>query len=120
MAAARYDVDHALIKAIIHVESGFDHRAVSNKGAQGLMQLMPQTSQQLHILNPFDPQQNIDGGTRYLRRMLDNFRGNLPLSLAAYNAGPELVQKTGTIPPIPLIEQYVHKVLQMYRHYKNP
>ncbi len=117
--ASRYGVDDALIKAIIHIESGFNHKAVSRKGAEGLMQLMPSTSRDLKVYNPFDPRQNIDGGTRYFRKMMDNFDGNISLSLAAYNAGPALVKRIGRIPAIPETRDYVRKVLKMYRIYKN-
>ncbi len=117
--ASRYGVDDALIKAIIHIESGFNHKAVSRKGAEGLMQLMPETSKDLQVYNPFDPRQNIDGGTRYFRKMMDNFNGNISLSLAAYNAGPALVKRIGRIPAIPETRNYVRKVLRMYRIYKN-
>lgn len=117
--AARYGIDYALIKAIIHIESGFDHRAVSSKGARGLMQLMPTTARELRVQNSFDPRQNIDGGTRYFRKMLDTFNGNLSLSLAAYNAGPGVVQRVGHVPPIPETREYVRKVLKMYERYKK-
>ena len=115
----RYQVDPQLIKAIIHTESDFDHRAVSKHGAQGLMQLMPETARDLQVANPFNPRENIDGGTRYLRWLLDNFNGDLMLSLAAYNAGPGLVSRTGGVPRIPETLHYVNKVLKRYKAYKN-
>lgn len=115
----RYQVDPTLIKAIIRAESDFDHRAVSRRGALGLMQLMPDTARELHVANPFNPQQNIDGGTRYIRQMLDSFNGNLTLSLAAYNAGPGLVTRTGGVPDIPETQQYVTKVMRQYKDYKR-
>lgn len=115
----RYDVDPPLIKAIIHAESDFDHRAVSKTGAQGLMQLMPETARELRVYNPFNPQENIDGGTRYFRKMLDIFNGNLILSLAAYNAGPGLVSRTGGVPRITETRRYVNKVLKQYKIYKS-
>lgn len=118
-AAKRYKVDPPLIKAIIHTESGFDPRAVSRRGAQGLMQLMPGTSQELKVANPFNPRENIDGGTRYFRRMLDSFDNNLILSLAAYNAGPGLVKRTGGVPKIKETRRYVNKVLKYYKMYKQ-
>lgn len=116
--AKRYKVEPSIIKAIIHVESDFDHQAVSKKGAQGLMQLMPGTSRELRVSNPFNPRENIDGGTRYFRRILDSFKGDLTLSLAAYNAGPGLVARTGGVPKIRETQRYVSKVLKQYKVYK--
>ncbi len=115
----QYQVDPPLIKAIIQAESDFNHRAVSRRGALGLMQLMPDTARELHVVNPFNPRENIDGGTRYLRQILDSFNGNLTLSLAAYNAGPGLVTRTGAVPEIPETQQYVTKVLRQYKEYKR-
>ncbi len=115
----QYQVDPTLIKAIIRAESDFDHRAVSRRGALGLMQLMPDTARELHVTNPFNPRENIDGGTRYLRQILDSFNGNLTLSLAAYNAGPGLVTRTGAVPEIPETQQYVTKVIRQYKEYKR-
>ena len=117
--ARRYQIDASLIKAVIHAESDFDHRALSSKGAQGLMQLMPDTARELNVRNPFNPKENIDGGTRYLRQLLDSFNGNLNLSLAAYNAGPGLVARTGAIPKIPETQNYVAKVVRQYKTYKQ-
>jgi len=115
----RYNVDPYLIKAIIRAESGFDCNAQSGKGAQGLMQLMPGTARDLNVANPFDPRANIDGGTRYFRTMLDTFNGNIPLSLAAYNAGPNLVKQTNRMPEIPETVEYVQRVLHHYKAYKG-
>ncbi len=115
----RYQVDPPLIKAIIQTESDFDHRAVSRRGAQGLMQLMPETARDLQVGNPFNPRENIDGGTRYLRSLLDSFNNDLILSLAAYNAGPGLVSRTGGVPQITETREYVNKVLKRYKAYKN-
>lgn len=117
--AQRYQLDPPLIKAIIHTESYFNSRAVSRRGAQGLMQLMPETSRDLQVANPFNPQENIDGGTRYLRSLLDSFNGDLIRSLAAYNAGPGLVSRTGGVPQIQETREYVYKVLKQYKVYKN-
>ncbi len=115
----RHDVDPLLIKAIIKAESGFNCNAVSNQGAMGLMQLMPGTASDLRVNNPLDPRANIDGGTRYFRAMLDTFHGNIPLSLAAYNAGPNLVKQTNKIPQIPETVEYVQRVLHNYKGYKG-
>jgi soluble lytic murein transglycosylase-like protein len=117
--ARRYNVDPHLIKAIIRTESDFNHRAVSRQGAQGLMQLMPETARELRVFNPFNPKENIDGGTRYFRRLLDTFGGDVKLSLAAYNAGPGQVKQANGIPPIPETIRYVKKVLHQYRVYKT-
>lgn len=115
----RYLVDPDLIKAVIRTESGFNRYAVSSKGAQGLMQLMPETAREMKVRDPFNPSQNIAGGVRYLRYLLDSFNGNLTLTLAAYNAGPTLVRKIGRVPQIPETIRYVEKVLAFYRSYKN-
>jgi hypothetical protein len=113
-----YNVDPSLIKAIIHTESDFNDQAVSRAGAQGLMQLMPGTARDLRVTNPFDPQENIDGGTRYFRSLLDIFNEDLVLSLAAYNAGPGLVTRTGGVPDIAETQHYIKKVLKRYKVYQ--
>ncbi|MDH4316849.1 MAG: lytic transglycosylase domain-containing protein [Desulfobulbaceae bacterium] len=118
-AAKQFQIDSSLLKAIIVVESSFNPRAVSKKGAKGLMQLMPKTARELRVTDPFDPRQNIFGGTRYLRQLLNLFEGNLPLSLAAYNAGPTRVTKDGTIPAITETRNYVRRVLSYYDYYQR-
>jgi len=113
----RYRIDPNLIRAVIRTESSFNRYAVSKKGAQGLMQLMPATARELRVADPFDPHQNIDGGTRYLRQLMDTFDGSLTLTLAAYNAGPTLVKKVNRIPKIPETVTYVKRVLGHYKGY---
>jgi soluble lytic murein transglycosylase-like protein len=118
-ASRRHGVDFSLLKAIIQAESSFNPQAVSKKGARGLMQIMPQNYPALNIKDPFDPQQNIMGGTRYFRKLFDRYNGKLALTLSAYNAGPTIVDRYQRIPPIPETERYVEKVMRYYRHYKN-
>ena len=110
-AAARHGVAPDLVEAVIRVESAFNPRAVSNKGAQGLMQLMPRTASSLGVRDAFDPRENIEGGVRHLRYLLDKYPGNLPLALAAYNAGEKAVDNHRGIPPYAETQQYVQKVL---------
>jgi len=113
-AAAKHNLDPALVKAVIGVESGWNPAAVSNKGALGLMQLIPTTAGQMGVGNAFDPVQNVDGGAAYLRSLLDRFHGDLEKSLAAYNAGPGLVERVGGVPNIPETQSYVRKVTDSY------
>jgi soluble lytic murein transglycosylase-like protein len=114
-SASRFQVDPDLVRAVIRVESGFDAKAVSSKGAMGLMQLIPATAQRFGVANPFDPKQNIDGGVNYLRHLLDLFGGDLNLSLAAYNAGEHTVQRSGGIPAIAETRNYVRRVTSIYQ-----
>ena len=118
-AASQYHVDPALLHAVITTESGYRPRAVSNKGAMGLMQLMPATARRYGARNAFDPDQNILAGTEYLHKLLTRFDGKLRLALAAYNAGTKAVLKYGGVPPFPETEAYVPKVIGWYRHYRN-
>ena len=115
-AATEHGIDPFLIKAIIKAESNFDPTAVSPKGAQGLMQLMPATARDLQVADPLDPLENILGGTRYLRYLLDSYNWDVALSLAAYNAGPGNVKNT--IPKIPETRIYITKVLDNYHSYR--
>jgi len=110
----KYNLDPSLVRAIITVESNWQPYAVSIKGAMGLMQLMPVTARKTGVKNPFDPEQNIEGGTRYLRTLLDMFNNDIRLALAAYNAGPELVRRFGGVPPIAETRRYIRKVLSIY------
>jgi len=112
-------IDPLLIKAIIKAESDFDQYAVSHSGAQGLMQLMPETARDLRVANPFDPAQNIAGGTRYFSNLLKSYDGDLSRSLAAYNAGPGRVAKNGPLPRIAETREYVRRVIHNYRSYQQ-
>ena len=118
-AAARYSVDADLITSVIAVESSFDPRAVSRKNARGLMQLLPQTAARLGVQNIYDPQENIDAGTRYLRELLQRYNNDLVLALAAYNAGPERVQQYGHVPPFAETISYVRRVKRGYEKSKS-
>lgn len=119
-ASDLYGISYPLLKAIIKAESGFNPRAVSKKGAMGLMQIMPENIKAMNISNPFDPLENILGGARYFREMLDRFEGHLPLSLAAYNAGPTAVERyNNQIPPYKETEDYIERVLKFYSSYQH-
>jgi soluble lytic murein transglycosylase-like protein len=117
--ASAWQVDPALVKAVIANESGFDANATSKVGAQGLMQLMPGTASSLGVRDPYDPQQNVAGGTRYLRGLLDRFGGDARLAVAAYNAGPGAVEKYGDVPPYAETQSYVQNVLASYDKYRT-
>jgi Transglycosylase SLT domain len=112
-AAERYGLSEQLVMAVIKMESAFNPRAVSRKGAQGLMQLMPATATQLGVRDVFDPAENIHGGVRHLRGLIERFDNNLSLALAAYNAGERAVLQHGGIPPYPETQQYVTRILQL-------
>jgi hypothetical protein len=114
--ARRHGVSPALVKAVVKAESNFHPEAVSSQGAQGLMQLMPDTADSLGVSDPFRPEENVWGGTRYLREMLDRYR-NVRHALAAYNAGPSAVDRFGGVPPYPETQEYVDRVLDYYRRY---
>jgi soluble lytic murein transglycosylase-like protein len=118
-ASRQFGVESSLIKAVIKAESDFDHRAVSFKGAKGLMQLMPETADSMEVANPFDPEENILGGTRYLSLLLQRFENDKSLALAAYNAGPDRVDSYNGIPPITETQVFVERVLEYYRRYKT-
>src|SRR4029079_15862799 len=118
--AEAQQLDPKLVKAVIQVESGNKPTAVSRKGAVGLMQLMPGTADRLAVRDRYDPEQNVRGGTTYLRQMLDRFQGRLELAVAAYNAGPGAVEKHGGIPPFAETRDYVRRVLALYRGFDRP
>lgn len=118
-AASRTGLEFALVKAVVHAESAFDPAAVSRAGARGLMQLMPTTANLLKVSDIHDPEDNIAAGARYLRMMMDKFKGNLEHALAAYNAGPGNVQKYGGIPPFEETRHYVRKVVELSGQYRE-
>lgn len=113
--AAKHSLSPQLVSAVMRVESCYDARAVSRSGARGLMQLMPMTAAELGVNDSFDPEQNIEGGVRYLARMLRRFNDDLKLGLAAYNAGPEAVVEHRGIPPYPETQSYVQRILKLYK-----
>jgi soluble lytic murein transglycosylase-like protein len=118
-ACRKYSLDPALVKAVIHAESQFDPRAVSPRGAKGLMQLDPITVRELGIKDPFNPQHNIDGGVRYLKDLLDTFEGDPKLALAAYNAGPTQVQRHNGVPPFKDTKKYIKQVFRYLSFYQK-
>ncbi|HET57817.1 MAG TPA: lytic transglycosylase domain-containing protein, partial [Deltaproteobacteria bacterium] len=118
-AAVRYDVDVALVKAIIMAESGYNPRAVSTRGAMGLMQLMPRTAEALGVEDGFNPEQNIDAGVRYFRSLMNAFNEQTRLALAAYNAGPRKVREYSGVPPFSATRVYIEKVFRYYRYFKD-
>ena len=113
-AAQRHSVDPNLVRALIKVESNFNPNAVSSKGAMGLMQLMPQTARELNLTNPFDPDQNVDAGVRHLKKLMESFGGDVPLSLAAYNAGAAAVTRSAGIPHYTETRNYVRRITALY------
>jgi soluble lytic murein transglycosylase-like protein len=117
--ADKYRVNASLVKAVIQAESGYNANAVSSKGASGLMQLMPGTARSLKVADSFNPKDNVEGGVRYLRFLLDTFRGDVSLALAAYNAGLSKVAKYGGIPPYSETRTYVNRVLSYMQTYQS-
>lgn len=118
-ASGRYSVDADLIRAVIKTESDFNAMARSHKGAMGLMQLMPDTARLHNVMDAYDPGENVEGGVRHLRMLLDRYRGDLELSLAAYNAGSGAVEKHRGIPPFAETQEYVRRVLRFYDSYRG-
>ena len=119
-AAARHNVDANLVRSVIKVESNFNPNAVSRKGAMGLMQLMPQTARSLNVTNPFDPQQNVDAGVRHLKKLLESYGGDVPLTLAAYNAGSRAVARSAGIPHFSETQNYVRRITNLYYGGSDP
>ena len=114
MAAARHNVDPNLVRAVVKVESNFNANAVSRKGAMGLMQLMPSTARSLKVNNPFDPEQNVDAGVRHLKQLLENYGGDVKLTLAAYNAGSGAVARSAGVPHFAETQNYVRRITNLY------
>jgi soluble lytic murein transglycosylase len=119
-ASDRYRVDPDLVRAVIKVESDFRSGARSHKGAQGLMQLMPDTARLHNVADVYDPDENIDGGVRHLRLLLDRFQGDTRLALAAYNAGIKAVERHGGVPPFSETQEYIRRVMNHYQRYRGP
>ncbi len=118
-ASRRFGVDFPLLKAVIQVESDFNPHAVSSRGAKGLMQIMPGNLKKLYVSNPFDPSQNIMGGALHLKNLMTHYNGRIPLALAAYNAGVNVVDRYNTIPPFRETLEYVRKVMKLYNAYNG-
>ncbi len=118
-AAERYKLPVGLLRAVMAVESNFDHLALSQRGAMGLMQLMPGTAKEMYVSDAWDPAQNIEGGARYLRILANLYDGDVMKTLAAYNAGPEAVKRAGGVPNIPETQNYVRKVLALYQLFRE-
>lgn len=118
-AARQHAVPEHLVRAVIHAESSFNPKAISNKGAQGLMQLMPATQRYLRVSHPFNPADNIDGGVRYLAEMLERFGGNQKLACAAYHAGPTTVMKYGGVPPYDSTKNYLERIRILSARYRK-
>jgi hypothetical protein len=118
-AASRHEIDPALVKAIIMAESGYNPNAISQRGAKGLMQLMPSTAEALGVEDVFNPEQNISGGVRYFKKLVNRFDGDIKLALAAYNAGSNKVRHYQGIPPYKSTHHYIEKVFKYYKQYKN-
>jgi soluble lytic murein transglycosylase-like protein len=114
-AAVRHHVDPSLVRSVVKVESNFNPNAVSRKGAMGLMQLMPATARSLNLANPFDPAENVDAGVRHLRKLLDSYGGNVPLTLAAYNAGAGAVARSAGVPHFRETQDYVRRITSLYK-----
>jgi len=118
-SSERHGVDPHLVRAVMRAESAFDAQARSHKGAQGLMQLMPETARLHNVSNVYDPDENIDAGVRHLRMLLDRYQGDLQLTLAAYNAGIKAVEKHGGVPPYPETREYIRRVLEYHQRYNR-
>jgi len=118
-AADRHQVDPALVKAIIMAESGYNPRAISKRGAKGLMQLMPRTARALGVVDIFDPEHNINAGVKYFKHLMNRFDGDTRLALAAYNAGSSKVRQYRGVPPFEATKYYIKKVFRYYKHYKK-
>ncbi len=118
-AAVRHEIEAALVKAIIMAESGYNPRAISRSGAKGLMQLMPVTAKSLGVKNIFDPEHNINGGVLYFKQLVNRFKGDLKLALAAYNAGSRIVMNYNGVPPYKATRLYIQKVFLYYEYFKN-